>query len=68
MFPDDFTRPVALDTLLAALQRSGGDHRPSALLVLNRPDFNAAGLPLNAMQQFPSEPGTGLYEVAALGQ
>jgi hypothetical protein len=63
-----FTRPVGENSLPAALRQGLREHLPRALLVLNRGDFNPAGLPLTRIQGFPGEPGTDLYEVASGGR
>jgi len=58
------TVPVETGTLEALLRDGPADGRPSALLILNRPDFLATGTPLTVIRTFSGEASTELCEIA----
>ena len=66
-FSRQFTWPVRSESLPAVLGKSLRDPFPSALLVMDRGDFVATGLPLSEIRAFPGG-NTWLFEVAPGGR
>jgi hypothetical protein len=60
------TRPSTQARLAADLAANLATNRPTAVLVLNRPEFIRSGLSLRRLEHFPSEAGTALYGLDSL--